>query len=245
MADPKKPTRDFGATVISLSEPEQKLLDQPPASTVEARLTDLEQTLAATSVDDVAARARLELDMAGLLLDLDRKSEAYDRARPLVTPLLAQSLFEDAALACQFLYLAGQDDAIAALGQAAWLAVSYPIDPNLTANILSHIIDETPDDADGAAVAAATAQYVANLRGSEDKQEELTLFTGAMLAQVARRHSNVQSQSEFEAWVEKLELDQPQRFLVRLRNVIDVMTQDDWWFDREKLQREFSDSGAA
>lgn len=242
MANQEKPTRDIGATVISLSEPEQKLLDQPPRSTVEARLTDLEQTLAATAADDTTARARIELDIAGLLLDLDRRQEAYDRARPLVPQLLAQRQFEDAALACQFLYLAGQDDAIAALGQAAWLAVSYPVDPNLTANILSHIVDETPDDADGAAVAAATAQYVANLRGTEDKQEELTLFTGAMLAQVARRHSNVQSQSEFEAWVEKLELDQPQRFLVRLRNVIDVMTQDEWWFDRERLQREFSET---
>ena len=35
--------------------------------------------------------------------------------------------------------------------------------------------------------------------------------------------------------MEKLELKQPEKFLVRLRNVVDVLVQDDWWFDREAL----------
>ena len=34
-----------------------------------------------------------------------------------------------------------------------------------------------------------------------------------------------------------LELGDPEKFLVRLRNVVDVLVQDDWWFDREELQR--------
>ncbi len=233
---------DISSGGIKLSEQEQKLLDQPPTSTIEARLEQLQDRLAATSEQDTRARTQLELDIAGLLLDLDRKDQAHAQARPLIERLIEQRQFEDAALACQFVYLAGQEDAIAALGQAAWLSVSYPIDPSLTANILNHIVEETPDDADGAAVAAATAHYVADLRAQDDRREELEIFTGAMLAQVAKRHSEVQSQAEFDAWVEKLELDQPQRFLIRLRNVIDVMTQDDWWFDRERLQREFSDT---
>jgi len=237
----ERPLFDVNGAGIRLSDQEQKMIDQPPAASIEVRLDQLEMTLANTAQADTLARARLELDICGLLLDLDRKAEADRRARPLVPLLLEQGQFEDAALACQFIYLSQGDDAVAALGQAAWLAVSYPVNPGLTANILDHIIDETPDDADGAAVAAATAHYVADLRAADEKAEELRLFTGAMLARVARRHSNIQSQSEFDAWVEKMELDQPDRFLVRLRNVIDVMTQDDWWFDREQLQREFSD----
>ena len=35
--------------------------------------------------------------------------------------------------------------------------VTFPIDPEITVHLLSHVIDDTPDDADGAAVAAATA----------------------------------------------------------------------------------------
>jgi len=30
-------------------------------------------------------------------------------------------------------------------------------------------------------------------------------------------------------------LNDPDKFLVRLRNVVDVLVQDDWWFDRDAL----------
>jgi len=33
-------------------------------------------------------------------------------------------------------------------------------------------------------------------------------------------------------------LDKPDKFLVRLRNVIDVLVQDEWWIDREAIQAE-------
>ena len=36
--------------------------------------------------------------------------------------------------------------------------------------------------------------------------------------------------------VERMELNDPDKFLVRLRNVVDVLVQDQWWFDREALQ---------
>ena len=75
-------------------------------------------------------------------------------------------------------------------------------------------------------MAAATAHYVADVRSHLREGDDATLFTGAMLAQVAKRHANVQSDDEFRQWVEKLELDDPDKFLVRLRNVIDVLVQD-------------------
>jgi len=36
--------------------------------------------------------------------------------------------------------------------------------------------------------------------------------------------------------VRKLELHDPQLFLPRLRNVVDVLVQDEWWFDRDALR---------
>jgi hypothetical protein len=56
------------------------------------------------------------------------------------------------------------------------------------------------------------------------------------LGRVARRHSEVEDQTQFDRWVERLELDDPDKFLVRLRNVVDVLVQDQWWFDRDALQ---------
>jgi len=241
---------DFVAE-LKLSDAEKRLLDKTPDADRETRLQALLSELdsdAGTAAQTAEQRtmpalhrARTELEIAGWLLDLYRKHDALNYARPAIQNLVAHQAFEDAALACQYTYLADQDDAIAAIGQGAWLSVTYPVDPHLTANILSHIIDETPDDSDGAAVAAAVAHYVVDLRSTGDKREELRLFTGAILARVAKRHSNVESQQQFELWVERLELDVPEKFLVRLRNVIDVLVQTDWWFDRDELLNNIPD----
>jgi hypothetical protein len=118
-----------------------------------------------------------------------------------------------------------------------WLGVTFPIDPEITVHLLSHVIDDTPDDSDGAAVAAATACFLADIRAPEGPdRERLTFFSQQLLGKVARRHSQVESQEQFEFWIERLELNDPDKFLVRLRNVVDVLVQEDWWFDRETLQ---------
>ena len=62
-----------------------------------------------------------------------------------------------------------------------------------------------------------------------------------MLGNVARRHSEIESQEQFDFWINKMELHDPAKFLVRLRNVVDVLVQEDWWFDREQLQAEIPD----
>jgi hypothetical protein len=67
-------------------------------------------------------------------------------------------------------------------------------------------------------------------------KERLVFFSNQLLGKVARRHSGVESQDQFALWVQRLELDDPDKFLVRLRNVIDVLAQDDWWVDRDALQ---------
>ena len=54
-------------------------------------------------------------------------------------------------------------------------------------------------------------------------------------------HGGIGDQASFETWVQRLELDDPDRFLPRLRNVVDVLVQDHWWFDRDALRRAVSD----
>jgi hypothetical protein len=233
---------------LSLSAAERKLVDKLPDADSESRLRSLEEQISAFTlpVTDVHSQTASDiatqmLESAGLSLDLDRAEKAYEYARACVDIFIAHERFEDAALACQYVYLTEQADAVPALGQAAWLSVTYPVNPHLTANVMDLIINEMPDNSDGAAVAAATAHYVVDLRSNADEHGDLRLFTGAMLARVARRHSNIDSQQMFELWVERLELDDPAKFLGRLRNVVDVMVQDEWWFDRESLQAALPD----
>lgn len=195
------------------------------------RLDDLTRTKASA-----AELADARLQMARALVGLERGAEAWPLGREVLDVFIAHEDFESAADACDVLFQADQPQSLAALGQGIWLAVTYPIDPDLSVELLTHIVEETPDDADGAAVAATTALFLADLRAEGTQRENLMFFANQILGQVARRHGGVDSQEAFDYWMKKLELNQPEKFLVRLRNVVDVLVQDDWWFDREALR---------
>ncbi|MEE8482923.1 MAG: hypothetical protein V3S12_06180 [Acidiferrobacterales bacterium] len=203
---------------------------------LESRLEALQDRIRELSPKDILKKAEMQIDAATILVDLDRGKEAWEFARTALDPMLEQKNWEQAALACLAIFHADQDDALPALGQAIWLGVTFPIDPELTVAILQNVIDETPDDSDGAAIAAVTAHYIADMRAEGKQQDDLLFFTNNLIGTVARRHSDVSSQDKFDAWFAKMELDDPDKFLARLRNIVDVMVQDEWWFDRESLQ---------
>jgi len=181
-------------------------------------------------------RADLLLQLGRALVRLEKRPEAWAAAREAFDLYLAEQAWEGAAQACDILFLSDQPQSLAALGQGIWLAVTYPVDPELSVALLQHVVDETPPDADGAAVAAVMAYYLADLRAREPQREHLLIYANQVLATVARRHSGVAGQQDFNRWIEDMELNDPARFLPRLRNIVDVLVQDDWWFDREALQ---------
>jgi len=181
-------------------------------------------------------RADLQLQLGRALVRLEKGPEAWAAAREALDLYLTEQAWEGAAQACDILFLADQPQSLAALGQGIWLAVTYPVDPELSVALLQHVVEETPPDADGAAVAAVTAYYLADLRARDPQREHLLLYANQVLATVARRHSGVDGQQAFNQWLEDMELNDPALFLPRLRNVVDVLVQDDWWFDREALQ---------
>jgi len=186
---------------------------------------------------DPHERAQMLLDTARNLILLEEGAQAWAPAREAFDIYVAAQNWEKAVECCDALYLSGHSDALIALGQGVWLAVTFPVNPELSVALLEHVVDDTPDDSDGAAVAAITAHYVADVRSNTDQQREnLTFFTGQLLAKVARRHSEIDSQTKFDWWLNKLELNDPALFLPRLRNVVDVLVQDQWWIDRDAIR---------
>jgi hypothetical protein len=180
-------------------------------------------------------RADLLLQLGRALVRLEQGAEAWAAAREAFDLYLAEQAYEGAAQACDILFLAEQPQSLAALGQGIWLAVTYPVDPELSVALLQHVVEETPPDSDGAAVAAVTAYYLVDLRARDPQREHLLLYANQVLATVARRHSGVDGQQAFDKWIEDMELNDPALFLPRLRNVVDVLVQDEWWFDRDAL----------
>ena len=203
---------------------------------LEARLAELRQHRAEVQDRNSSAAVDLLLEESRLLIRLEKMDEAWDAAHAAFDAYLRQENWQGAVEACDVLYAADRPGSLAALGQGIWLAVTFPIDPELTVAMLEHVVDETPDDSDGAAVAAVTAHYVADLRTEGKRHDDLVFYTNNLLGTVARRHSQVQSQETYDYWIKKLELHDPQLFLPRLRNVVDVLVQDEWWFDRDALR---------
>lgn len=183
----------------------------------------------------------LLIEQSGLLIELNRMEEAWASARRAFEQSVEIKQWDTAARACEMLFRTEREQSLAALGQGIWLAVTFPVDPELTVSLLGHVVDETPDRSDGAAVAAAAAVYIVDLRASGQQHEELSVHTRQILTAVARRHSAVQNQLELDAWMERLELNDVDKLLGRLRTVVDALVQDDWWIDQQAVQAEIPD----
>lgn len=213
------------------------------AQTVTARVrayqANIQEQLKAVGFHgDPAERARLLLELARTENELQDPEEAWHDARKAFFIALDLELWPLAIQAAETLFETSQPESIAALGHAIWLSVTYPVEPELSLAILQHFIEDTPDNADGAAVAAATACYLVELRTEPDSQEQqnLSFFANQLLGSVARRHSQINTQAEFEAWVQRLELDNPERFLPRLSLVVNALVGENWWIDRDALR---------
>jgi hypothetical protein len=187
-----------------------------------------------------AARIKPLLDSGYILLDLvDRNRDAWAAAREAFEIALAHENWLSAVEACDIIYQAEQEDAVLALAHGIWLGVTYPIDPELSVAMLQHLVDETPPDSDGAAVAAAVAIYIVDLRAEGKQRDELEFFTNQLIGAVARRHTNgaCDTQELFDIWIRRLELNDPAKFLPRLSKIIDILVPEgQWWFDREALR---------
>lgn len=187
-------------------------------------------------------RAKVLLDMADVLLGLERRREAWDTAFDTLNIFVQQEAWQEAVECCELLYQSDQGDSLAALGQGTWLAVTWPIDPGLTIAMLHHIVEDTPAESDGAAVAAAAAHYMAQLRSEGRDRENLEFLTSQVLVQVAKRHRNIEGEEMVRTWMQVLGLDEPATLLPMLSEVIDALVGDAWWFDRDEVRAKLPQS---
>jgi hypothetical protein len=218
------------------------LSDSRPS--LEAQLREQEQRLGALPADcSPLERARLQLAVAATLLALQRREEAWETARPTFDLFVREESWEDAVEACDVLFQSDQHDSLAALGNGVWLAVTYPVPAGLSVTMLQHIVDETPDESDGAAVAAMAAHYIAGLRTEGKEHENLTFFTNQLVADVAKRHRGIEGDPEMvRMWTEVLGLNDVKELLARLAEMLDVIVGDNWWVDRDALRARLPDN---
>ncbi|MEE9328016.1 MAG: hypothetical protein V3U71_12085 [Cocleimonas sp.] len=184
-------------------------------------------------------RANLQYETADIMLDIGNagmQEAAWGLAKEAFQIYMDEDQIDDAVNALDLLYRTDLPASVVALGHAMWLSVTYPIDPELSIVMMKNLIDDTPPKSDGAAVAAATAHYIADLRLKDEKRESVMFLTTNLLTQVAERHSNITDQGQLNFWMDKLELNDPTQFLPKLAQVIDAIVEGDWWFDKDELR---------
>lgn len=205
---------------------------------LQAQLNDLGKHLEALPADCTPIeRARIQLDIAETLLGLQKKKESWDIGRKIFDVFVAEEAWPDAIETCDVLFQCEQPESLIALANGIWLSITYPVPAQLTVAMLQHVIDETPDDSDGAAVAAMAAHYIADLRTEGDEHKSLTFFTNQIVAGVAKRHRGIENDPEMiKMWIEILELNDVNELLSRLSVMLDTIVGDNWWFDRDALR---------
>lgn len=206
-----------------LAEQEQKLQSFPPNG-------------------DELELALIKRDLAEAAVGLGQMEEAWVHARQAFNVFIQRERWQEAVECTEILFRTDQPASVVALGHGMWLAVTYPIDPQLTINILNYFVEETPAKADGAAVAAIVAHYVADMRTEGEQRESLTFLTNNLVYQVAQRHSGVQDQTALSMWLNRLELLDPSVFLKRFGLVVGaIVPNEEWWFDRDELRSRIPD----
>ena len=186
----------------------------------------------ATPID----KARINLDMAEAKIGLGLTAEAWELARQAFDTFVAEEAWQDAVEACEVMYTTQEPANIIALAHGIWLAITYPISAQTTITMLNYVVEESPDNSDGAAVAARTAHYIADLRASDEEHEELSFIAKNLLFGVAQRHGKVNSQQALDLWMERLNLSDPADFLPKMGRILDIIVVDQWWIDREDLR---------
>lgn len=211
----------------------------PSSATLESHLFSLQDRLRdADRVGDIKIRADLELQIARTLVELGRGAEAWAVGRRAFEVFMTAADFESAADVCSVLFLADQPQSQVALGQGIWLGVTYPIDLDLTLELLDQLIESVPAASDAAALAATVCLFLIDLRAEESRRDDLMFFASQTLSRIAHRHGGVDSQQALDLWLERLGLNAPERFMARLRVLVDSLVGEHWWFDRAVLQAE-------
>ncbi len=207
---------------------------------LKARLEYFENQLASISHDASAEeRIKILLEIGRIQVERYKGADAWEKASQAFDLAHENQLWELAVEACDVMFLSEGPDALKALGHAIWLGVTFPIDPEITVAMLQHLVEESPEEADTRAVAAAAAHYITTLRCG--KEDDLTFFALQMLTSVADKHSHISDQSSFDLWRKTLELDKPEVFLKKLSGALDQLVGENWWLDRDKIRASLDD----
>ena len=220
--------------------PDDRLIDADAAtgrSAWQQRRLTLEKELSRPDIQD-SERLDARLELSRTLLDLGESEAAFAMAREVLDAGIQAERYEAAASACEVMYLSERSESVPALGHGLWLALACPMDPELVWRMLHHLVEETPNHSDGAAVAAMLAYFLMEKRAVGAERGRLIFLAQQQVAEVAKRHRGITDEETIGTWVKMHDLDDVDVLLERMASILDTITPT-WWFDREAARARF------
>jgi tetratricopeptide (TPR) repeat protein len=167
--------------------------------------------------------------------------ETGEKARQLQLNLQAAQGFGqvqayiDLAIVLSNLGVSAESNNIVYLAQTVWLSLKIHTPLEDTIQRMVYLYQQVSQGDELQALLATTAQFFCQIHGEGHPQlEELQQLSSKMLIAAAGAQG-IETQEAFDAWIIQQQLNNPEFFLPRLSQCLEVIVGDGWLFEREGL----------
>ncbi|MBF0154731.1 MAG: hypothetical protein HQL64_13405 [Magnetococcales bacterium] len=128
-----------------------------------------------------------------------------------------------------------------AVAQRAWVALKSGVPAIAVVTALREVVMTIGPQHELAAPMGALAYFMARHRKGDETEREFAVVQSQQLLHLICAAQKVQEGDQaFRDWVSVNRLEEPDYYLPRVIDGLDVMVMGDWWFDRHALQEELN-----
>ncbi|MBF0192129.1 MAG: hypothetical protein HQL99_13465 [Magnetococcales bacterium] len=132
-----------------------------------------------------------------------------------------------------------------ALAQRVWVGLKTQAPAIEVVQSLYHLLNTLGPTHELAPAVCALAQLLAIHRTPDHPDQELAIGHTQQMFSMVCGALNITGDEEFQNWVKAKQLDEPDLFIPEIIRMLEMMVGDDWWIDREGLQKELEQARQA
>ncbi len=131
-----------------------------------------------------------------------------------------------------------------ALAQRIWVALKTDTPAAECVLALFHLLNTLGPRHEVAGPIAALAHFMAKHRTPNHPDRDLALGQAQQMFHRVCEEKGIVGESAFQIWVKNSRLDDPNHYVPIVMHCLEIMVGDEWWFDRNLLQKELDQAAA-
>ncbi|MBF0381120.1 MAG: hypothetical protein HQL69_08880 [Magnetococcales bacterium] len=131
-----------------------------------------------------------------------------------------------------------------ALAMRVWICLKSDAPGYEVVLSLFHLLNTLTAKHEVAGPIAALAHLMAKTRTPDHEDRDLAMGQSQQMFNMICEYHKIIGEEAFHKWVAGNKLDDPNHYIPIVMNCLDIMVGDDWWFDREQLQKEMEEANA-